>query len=348
MNTTLKKQAQKVAKAILFIALFLLIYTYSRDVLRNKSESEALGIIMKQENETYDVILAGPSHMQYAIQPAQLFAEYGIAACNTSTAAQSIPTTYYVVKEMIDRHDPELVVLDLFCVFYPEVFFSPTRFHQAIDNFPISVNKAQSILDLVEVSKSEFFVNYLLYHSRWKELKRSDYTAHKDFNETYQLLAGTYPYANDFVPVDESEKSELPDISLEYLKKIVDLCKETDTRLLLTVIPYRADIDNNDTSAIEQQKIYNRIAEYAKDWDVDYFNGLFHIDEIGFDFMTDMVEYSHVNSSGAQKITTFYGKYFTDNYNLPDRSDDKNYDKWYDDYEEYLDKLFEIEIAAMQ
>ena len=94
MNTTLKKQAQKVAKAILFIALFLLIYTYSRDVLRNKSESEALGIIMKQENETYDVILAGPSHMQYAIQPAQLFAEYGIAACNTSTAAQSIPTTY--------------------------------------------------------------------------------------------------------------------------------------------------------------------------------------------------------------------------------------------------------------
>ena len=129
-----------VGKAFLFILLFFSLYICSREILRDKKHSEALGIIMRQPDQTYDVILAGPSHIQHALHPAQLFGEYGIASCNTATAAQSVPTSYYVIKEMIDRHDPELVVLDLFCLFYPEAYFSPARFHQAIDNFALNRN----------------------------------------------------------------------------------------------------------------------------------------------------------------------------------------------------------------
>ncbi len=329
---------------MLFAVLFLSIYSYTNDVLRNKSESEAFGVIMEKPDDLYDVILAGPSHMQFAVQPAQLFGEYGIAACNTSTAAQSIPTTYYVVKEMIDRHDPELVVVDLFCLFYPENYFAPARFHQAIDNFPLSFNKAEAIMDLADVSKSEYFINYLLYHTRWKELKRFDYTIHDEKNETYQLLRGTWPFFEPFTP--DFGTAEVPAVSLEYLKKIADLCKETDTKLLLTVIPYRADVDNNDTSAVLQQQMYNTVEQLAAEWGVDYFNGLHHLDEIGFDFTTDMVEFSHVNGSGSEKISSYYGKLIRENYDIPDHSEDERYADWYEDYEEYKIKLEEAKTPA--
>ncbi len=340
----MKKNVIKIAKFMLFIVLFLSIYSYTNDVLRNKSESEAFGVIMEQPNNTYDVILAGPSHMQFAVQPAQLFGEYGIAACNTSTAAQSIPTTYYVVKEMIDRHDPELVLVDLFCLFYPENYFAPARFHQAIDNFPLSLNKAEAIMDLADVSKSEYFINYLLYHTRWKELRRFDYTIHDEKNETYQLLTGTWPFPEPFTP--DFGTAEVPAVPLEYLKKITDLCKETDTKLLLTVIPYRADVDNNDTSAVLQQQMYNTVEQLAAEWGVDYFNSLHHLEEIGFDFTTDMVEFSHVNVSGAEKISSYYGKLIKDNYDIPDRSEDERYAEWYEDYEEYRTKLEEAKTPA--
>lgn len=339
MKQNTKNILISVSKVVLFLALFLSLYVWSRDVLRDKSHSQALGIIMKQEDNRYDVILAGPSHMQHAIHPAQLFGEYGIASCNTSTAAQSIPTSYYVIKEMIQRHDPELVVLDLFCLFYPDVYFTPARFHQAIDNFPLSRNKLEAIYDLAYEDRAEFILNYLLYHERWKSLTREDFNVYSEFNETYQLLQGTESFPDPFVPVAESETAPVPEIPLDYLKRIVDLCKETDTELLLTVIPYRADVDNNDTSAILQQQMYNTVAQYAEEWNVDFFNGLHYLEDMDFDFNTDMVEYSHVNMSGSKKLSAYYGRYLVDHYDLPDRSEDPAYTDWYEDYESYLELL---------
>lgn len=308
MSNTLVENLKKIAKAVLFIALFLVLYTGSREVLRNKSESEALGRIFTMPDETYDVVLAGPSHIQYGIQPSVLEKEYGISACNTATAAQSMPTTYYVVKEMIDRHTPEVVVVDLFCMFYPENYFTPTRFHQAIDNFPLNKTKAEAILDLVPQGESEFFLNYMLYHGRWKSLTRTDYTVQREFDEKNQLLYVTTPFENDFVPLDKNVKGEIPEVSLEYLKKIVLLCDETDTKLILTVIPYRADVSNNDVTGEYQQSIYNTIEEYAENWNVEDINLLHHLDDIGFDFNTDMAEFSHLNESGSMKVSRYFGQ----------------------------------------
>ncbi|MBQ7875944.1 MAG: hypothetical protein IJ316_01515 [Clostridia bacterium] len=308
MKTKTFENLKKILKAILFIALFLMLYTSSREVLRNKSESESLGRIMDMPNDSYDVILAGPSHIQYGVQPKILMDKYSIKSCNTATAAQSVPTTYYVVKEMIKRHDPEIVVVDLFCLFYPENYFTDTRFHQAIDNFPLNKTKHEAIQALAGENKSEFYLNYMLYHGRWKTLTRDDYMIGKEFDETSQVLNITTPFENDFVPLDENVRGDIPDVPLEYLKKIVDLCKETDTELILTVIPYRADVDNNGVTGIYQQSLYNSVKVLCEEWDVEYINLLHHLDEIGFDFKTDMAEFSHLNESGSKKVSEYFGR----------------------------------------
>lgn len=333
----------KASKFVVFVVLFALIFNYTNYVLRDKSKTEAIALSLDKPDGTYDVILVGPSHMQYGIQPAQLFGKYGIASCNMGSTAQSIPASYYVTKEMIERHDPELVVLDLFCVFYPGANFSSTRFHQAIDSFPLSMNKIQAIKDLAEKEdRAEYYIPYLLYHGRWKDLQRYDYKAFAEFNETYQIREGTQVFTTPFTPVDESLTTPLPEMSEEYLEKIVDLCKETDTELLLTVIPYRADVDNNNTSAEIQQRMYNRINALAHKWDVDYVNGLHYLSDMNFNFITDMLEYSHVNASGSEKVTDFYGEYIKKNYVVPDRRDYDEYSDWYNDYAEYCDELKRI------
>ena len=336
MKRNIKNTILLALKLLLLVCLFISIYVYTREVLRDKSASEALNIIIDQPDGTYDVIFAGSSHMQYAMQPAQLFGEYGISSCNASTAAQSVPTTYYVLKELIRRHDPEMVVVDLFMVFYPELYQSKARMHQALDNLPFSLNKIAAIEDLLETEKEEFYINYLLYHGRWKSLEEFDYQFHEFVNEKYQYLANTMPFENDFVPVPVDETEELPQGSGEYLKKIVDLCKETNTQLLLTVVPWRADVDNNGTPALIQQRMYNMVEVCAEQWGVDYLNGLHCLNEMGFDFTTDMSEYSHVNLTGARKITSYYGALLKENYLIPDRSQDPSYADWYEDYHEYL------------
>ncbi len=312
MNRNLIINLKKIAKAALFILLFILIYTNSREVLRNKSESEALGKIFQVPDNSYEVILAGSSHMQYGVQPYILEEEFGIKACNTSTAAQSVPTTYYVVKEMIERHDPKVVVVDLFCIFYPENYFTPTRFHQAIDNFPLSKNKVQAVFDLAEQSESEFLVNYMLYHGRWKSLTRNDYMVQREFDETRQVLYGVTEFENDFIPLDKNDKNPIPDISLEYMEKIVELCEETDTKLVFAVVPYRADVENNGVTGEYQQSLYNEAEILCEEWGVEYINMLYNLDDMGFDFKTDMVEFSHLNSSGTEKVSRYFGAILKD------------------------------------
>lgn len=299
---------KKTLKAVLFISLFLMLYTYSREVLRDKSESEALGKILREPEKSYEVVLAGSSHIQYAVQPKILEEEYSVAACNTATAAQSVPTSYYVIKEMIERHHPKIVVLDLFCMFYPENYFTDTRFHQAIDNFPISKTKAEAIESLAGDNKSEFYLNYMLYHGRWKSLTRYDYKIQDEFDEKLQVLNVTERFENDFEPLDETITGDIPRVSLEYLAKITDLCNETGTELILTVIPYRADTDNNSVTGVYQQSLYNTVKIFAENRGVEYINLLHKTEEIGFDFTTDMAEFSHVNESGAKKVSDYFGK----------------------------------------
>ena len=339
MKSITKKWLCAAAKLMLFLVLFGLIYTLLLNVFINKEYTQALALIEEQPDGKYDVILAGPSHMQFAVQPAQLFGEYGIASCNVSTTAQSIPSTYHLIKEMIDRHDPELVVVDLFCLFYPEIAFAPERIHQTMDFFPLSKNKIVAIQDLVRENRAEFYFPIMLFHGRWKSLTREDYMMYFDTNETYQLLSGTEVFSAPFTPVPIEETVDIPEIPLRYLKKITDLCKETETQLLLTVVPYRADVDNNGVTAVYQQQIYNKAAELADAWGVDFLNGLHHLEDMHFDFTTDMMEYSHVNVSGAQKISAYYGKHFREHYTLPDRIKDASYADWYADYEEYLEQI---------
>lgn len=335
MKTTMKSFAKIVPLVLLLILLFGCLNT----VVMDKTGSQHMAKILMTPNNTYDVILAGPSHMQYAVNPAQLFGEQGIASCNISTSAQSIPTTYHLLKEMIPRHDPEVVVVDLFCLFHPEKLFSPQRLHHAIDFFPLTLNKIKIVQDLITENREEFYFPVLLYHDRWDELTRNDYLLYFDVNETYQILDGIEVFDTPFTPIPESQTAVIPEIPLYYLKKIVALCREMDTQLLLTVIPYRADQDNNDTSAVYQQQLYNTVAKLAQEWNVPYLNGLYYLEEMKFDFTTDMREYSHVNASGAVKVSAFYGSYLREHFNIPDRSQDPDYAHWYNDYSQYLQQI---------
>lgn len=335
----MKKHIKTFLKSAFLIILLLLMLIGMNAVFIGKSYNQHMSKIVLTPDDTYDVILAGPSHMQFAVQPAQLFGEYGIASCNISTTAQSIPTTYHLLKEMIARHDPELVVVDLFCLYHPEKLLDPVRLHQALDFFPLSVNKIEAVRDLVTENHREFYIPLIFYHDRWKELNREDYVMYLHTNETFQLLDGLEVFDAPFAPVPEEQTAEIPEIPLRYLKQIITLCQETDTRLLFTVIPYRADQDNNETSAVYQQQLFNAAAQLSGELGIPFLNGLHHLEEMNFDFTTDMVEYSHVNASGSVKISAFYGNYLREHFDLPDRSQDPDYAHWYEDYDQYLTNI---------
>ena len=59
------------------------------------------------------------------------------------------------------------------------------------------------------------------------------------------------------------------------------------------------------------------------------------IDEMGFDFKTDMFNIGHLNISGSEKVTFNLGEFLKENYTLADHRTDVKFKKWESDYHRY-------------
>jgi len=115
-------------------------------------------------------------------------------------------------------------------------------------------------------------------------------------------------------------------VNTPYLKMIVDYCKENGIQILPVYLPH---------PATEPEIAYSkRIELMCKELGVPFINFL-DLDVVDFD--TDCYdEYSHMNPSGARKVTKFLGEYIAKNYHIPNQKQNSAYDFWNGDYEEYV------------
>ncbi len=321
-------------KAVLFALAFLLAFNGVSFVLRGKGAIHFLYPFDQQPKDTIDVVFAGSSHVLNAVFPMQLWQEQGITSYNIAQKAQPMPLTYFTVKDAIDRQHPNLVVLDVYYMFYGgEGAYDPKwggYMHQTFDDLRLSINKVRGILEVIRPEdREEMFVPLMLYHSRWKDLQKEDFQPVTDYYKGAEPYFGKTPYGG-FTILAEDQTMDIPAMQLEYLEKTIDLCRESGTKLLLINLPYHTD-----ETTEYRQRLGNKVAEVATKKDVPYLNFFHMLDQVPIDFDTDMRDEGHLNPQGAAKMTAFLGQYIADHYHLADRRDDPAYVSWKDDYETY-------------
>jgi hypothetical protein len=118
------------------------------------------------------------------------------------------------------------------------------------------------------------------------------------------------------------------DLSKEYLLKIIELCKENDMELVLVNTGY----DSGSTAKFFADSVYDIAEQY----------GLAYLDFTQMElinFQTDLHSTgrnTHVNFSGAEKLTKYVADYLSENYLLSDHRNDENYSRWWKDYQEFI------------
>ena len=89
------------------------------------------------------------------------------------------------------------------------------------------------------------------------------------------------------------------------------------------------------------QGTYNAVYAIAEEYGVPYLNLLHYLDDISFNYDTDLRDPAHCNRSGAEKITAYLGAYIKENYQIPDRREDPTYaPAWDAAYEAYRSAYF--------
>lgn len=337
-------------KHVLCIILVLILVVASiirvSDLLQQK-ESDLRYLSFLTEDNAIDVLILGSSHTRHGIFATELWNDYGISSYNMSANGSTIPVCYWTLVNALDYQTPQMVVLDVFNM-WPERVCSTSfgQVHNQFDFFPLSMNKYHMVKDLFSDTELtddngnnlyqkrwELLFDLGEYHTRWTDLVEYDFMSKTELEKQSAVWKGSSPLMN---VVDRNEKIypdswddvKYDNLSKEYLIKIINLCNEKRIKLLLINTSY--DCDNE--SKLFADSVYDIAMQYDKTY-LDFTQ----MDIINF--QTDLYSTdhnTHVNFSGAEKITKYIGDYLSNNFDLEDHRNDDNYSQWWEDYQEYV------------
>lgn len=333
---------------ILFICVLGLILMQLSYVMLRKETLVRFGGFFKNPKQ-YDVLIVGDSHTVNAIYPMELWHSYGLTAYNLSGYGNTLPVTYWITKLALEQADPKVVLICTKDLGFPQkLTASSGDLHTAFDCFPLSRTKAEAIWDLTDNPdamddygyrfqdlRAEYLFPLLKYHSRWPEINIGD------FGEVDSLQKGGTMAVNLAVPdkytITEDIGSEDSGFGYQYLRKTIELCQSRNIDVILINPPYPAPYES---------QVRDGVAYYiAQEYGIPYLDFVY-MDSI-VDYNIDMFDsFSHLNPSGARKVTDYLGKYLTDHYSLANHKNDPliapEWDKKYTEYDQY--KLSHIDL----
>lgn len=336
------RRIKRIFCCLLTVCLTVLCLKGMTDLLQRKSSDFKYRPFFEQE-EDFDIIFLGTSHVINGIFPMELWNDYGFVSYNFGGHANQLAVSYWVLKNVLDYTKPKLVVID--CLTLGSQTKTGGSFdyvHLSLDTFPFSITKCQAAADLLndtvmeesaasgnladaaKRTKMSLLWDYSVYHSRWNEVSAADFREDSSREKGAESRIAVSAPA-DVKKIAHSQKLEGDTAGTAYLCRILEECKSRGIEVLPVYLPFPA-------SEAEQMEA-NRVREIAKSYDVSYLNFL---DMNLADYQTDCYDpASHLNPSGAKKVTDYLGQYISSHYDILDRRQDKAYQSWHDSYQDY-------------
>lgn len=324
---------KRIVSVLVFCFLVILMIAGLDRMFARTYSYEKYGDYYK-EKQNIDVLFFGTSHMINGVFPMEIWDEYGIVSYNMANHSETICVNYWQLKEALKRNTPKVVVVDLYAI--GGTGKSNLKYtHNLTDAMPLSMNKIRMVMDVIEPGqRAEYLFPLSLYHSRWDDdLTKEDLIKKSGVQKGAELR--TDVYLNEIpVIIEKSERDLTENVNKEYLERMITLCQEKGIAIVLTYLPYAAPV--------EDQFPANYGYELAEKYQIPYVNMLY---EDVIDYRIDGAdEGSHLNMSGAKKVSSFLGAYLLENYELSDQRENKKYEKWHADltrYQTYKRSLLE-------
>lgn len=323
---------KKAAKTILFM-IFMLGITIMLNHLTLNRRSEGciqLADFYSLEKNQPDVLCIGSSHVYYGFNTCLMYDDYGIASFLLASPGQPVWISYGLLEEALKTQSPKLVVFDIGTLFQKGDDFGSSSWETLISMRPSltkwnilkAVNRDGDFLDMARA-----FFSFPYYHERVLSLTEEDY---RNINRTRY-----HGYRPEFTSISENELAKwegkakpvsekvLPvsERTEEYLRKMMDLCREKEIALLFVNSPFA-----NQTE--EKRETGNYVRNLAGEYDIPVLEGNDLTDEMQIVFEEDLLDASHLNYYGSVKYTDYLAKWIKENYSIPDRREDERYWEW--------------------
>jgi len=318
----------RIGKCALFLVLLLALLLSINGVMEPKYYSinsdwpstATYNQFYRMEKNSIDVLFLGSSVCVNAFSPMQLYKQYQIRSYNLGSDQQSLFLSYYWLREALRYQSPEAVVVDArFCTTYHEdsvINTSEGLTRKCLDPMRFSPVKAEAVRELCRLDDahselSYYFTNFR-FHAKWASLKEVDFYRG---DLKYARLMGYAPgngmerlEFGTFDPQDpQAETDKMHALSMEYLDRIAQLCREKGIEMILVNIAGNQMDDG----------INNVYTRFAQEHGIKHYNfcetSLYQA--VGAQLPEESI-IGHGNLKGAIKFTDFVGKLLVEEHGI--------------------------------
>ena len=301
-------------KTVVFLLLLALILVPVQRVMARKSLSGTWDMTNKvagfynEEEDQCEVMFFGPSHAYAAFSPLVIWEETGIKSYVFSTQQQPLWATYTYIKEALKTQSPALIVLECRMALGDKEYYMEEGDDKAVtypymDDLPLSWNKVELAVQSAPEPEERFglLFNFMMYHSRWNDLHREDFTFRRDeARDPYKgfvMLEPQEPLQPR--PASETVTQAVPLLEKNqyWLEEIIKLCQEEGIELWLIKSPSNLEL--------EEKALLNTVEETARRYNVPFHD--FNVDyaDIGLD-ESMFFDAHHMDALGAGKFSRYF------------------------------------------
>lgn len=318
MKNILSKH-RNLGKGILFLVLLATLLTVlsnlsirlGRNVnpLLNYSSRE----IFHEPKNSIDILVIGTSDVYSGVSPLEWWNQYGYSGFAWGEPAQRVFDTHEYLKKIYRDQSPKVVFLE-------------------IGNLYRDQTDEQNLDSMAKAYIANVFP-IVTYHRNLAPKKFLNLTAKPaSITKGYLLRLGTMrpsePPTGYMAP--DGNCAPINSFSSKELEDCIELCRTHGSSVVLLSIPSFTDWN---------MEKHNSVLKLADQDQIPYLDlNLALKKEINWD--TDSVDGGkHLNFKGAEKVSTYLGKYLKEHYTLPDHKEESSYHSWKVDYQDYAKEI---------
>lgn len=282
---------------LIFIIIFFMLENISGECLapisRHRNYPELLWEEYYQVEENIDLLLLGSSHAYRGLNPYIFQEQLGVNTFNMGSSSQNPIDSYYILHEVFQSHSPEVVVYEVYWMIMEGEDFDFTSATYNYDYMALSWTKFKYMVSAF--SYDQWLKANLLsvrYHDNWSDadtikynlknkyinkllgvpileasLTNDEHYIGKGFVESQRIVSSEKLMKNNLF--NDYAGMKLNDKKLEYFRAIINLCKKTDTTLILVTAPLPQ-------GSIDKVPDYASIHGFFDDWARE--EGLYYFD----------------------------------------------------------------------
>lgn len=310
------RSKKRAVRAVIFLLVVVLIYGALTDVLsvNNPADQRHIRGFYLEPKDSLDVVLLGASELYTGYCAPLVWKKYGFTSYPLSVS--SMPSCLYrsMLAEVMRRQKPKVVVVEINAFLY-DFNDKDTRIglHKWIDNIPLSANKLSTIRTLVPGGqRAPYYFRLQKYHKNWrtpglwgKALMQRLQMQRTGCSLTKGLEVSTAVCTDNVEP-------KYIDMSAENEQTLRDFCAYARSlgveNLLFVRFPHRG--------AVDDAAVLPRVASVVSDCGYTFLDLDTDAGALGIDRYRDFCDTEHMNLSGMEKFTIWFGQYLAEHYDL--------------------------------